>query len=152
VSSPTPHRFDDPIWPIRDVLGWVLDRDPAKFGRLYTEEDVKSALFRLNYTRGTRPEHDPRVLTTVLHALQRGDLVAYDGTNSVPRDFWTDKTPRYIRGAPDFLLRREDVLALWPDSRTQTSKAPPPITQLQGNRAEAVLPSVVDQGRAPNWQ
>jgi hypothetical protein len=152
VSSSTPHRFDDPIWPIRDVLGWVLDRDPAKFGRLYTEEDIKSALFRLNYTREARPERDPRVLTTVLHALQRGDLVAYDGTNSVRCDFWTDKTPRYIRGSADFLFRREDVLALWPDLRAQISRCPPPIRPLQGGQAAALVTKSEDHNRVPNWK
>jgi hypothetical protein len=130
----------------------VLDRDPAKFGRLYTEEDIKSALFSLHYTRAARPEHDPQVLTTVLHALQRGDLVAYDGTNPISRDFWTDKTLQYIRDSTPFLFRREHVLALWPDPRAQISKAPPPITPLGGGRAAAVPTSVADRGRAPNWQ
>jgi hypothetical protein len=149
---PAPSRFNDPIWDLRDVIGWVLDRDPAKFGRLYTKENITSALFRLNYTRGTRPEHDQQVLTTVVRALQRGDLVAYDGTNPVARDFWTDKTPQYIRDSTGFLFRREDVLALWPDPRTQISRAPPPITPLRGGAAAAVINNTGNNSRAPNWQ
>jgi hypothetical protein len=140
LSSPTPHRFNDPVWPIREVLGWVLDRDPAKFGRLCTDEDIKSALFSLNDTKGL--EHDPQVLKTVLHALQRGDLVAYAGTDPVPRNFWTDKTRQYIRDATDFLFRREDVVALWPT---------PPLNPVQ-SQAVTVHLRAADQDRAPNWQ
>jgi hypothetical protein len=142
VATPTPHRFDDPIWPIRDVLGWVLDRDPAKFGRLHTEEDLRSALGVVFYTRWPRPENDPQVLMTVLHALQRGDLVAYDGTNLIARDFWTDKTRQYMRGSTRFLFRREDVLVLLPDPRTLISRAPPPIRPLRGGRNPAMMEDV----------
>jgi hypothetical protein len=152
VSSPTPHRFDDPIWPIRDVVGWVLDRDPAKFGRLYTEQDIKSALFHRNYATDASPEHDPAPTTVLLHALQRGDLVAYDGTDRVPREFWTDKTPKYIRDSTRFLFRSEDVLAFWPDLRPQISRCPPPITPLQGGRAVAVVSNAGNPERAPNWR
>ncbi len=95
MSSPTPHRFDDPIWPIRDVLGWILDRDPLKFGRLFTDEDTKSAL--VGTIRRPRTERDRQVLTTVLHALQCGELVTYNEADAVSRDFWTDKTPGYIQ-------------------------------------------------------
>lgn len=103
----------------------MLDRDPAKFGRFQVEEDIKSALLRAHVRNVTfpRPERDPQVLTTVLHALQRGELLAYDGTDMVPRDFWIDKTPQYVRGASGFRFRREDVLALWPDPPGQTLQA-----------------------------
>jgi hypothetical protein len=126
LSTPTPHRFDYPIWPLRDVLGWVLDRDPVKFGRLFTEEDAKSALFRafVYNTRWPRPERDLQAQTTLLHALQRGELLAYDGPDLVARGFWTDKTPQYIRDCSRFLFRREDVIALWPDPLAQTLRAP----------------------------
>jgi len=145
VSSPTPHRFDHPIWTIRDVLGWVLDRDPSKFGRLFTEEDTKSALFRVHIYKTTwpRPECDPQVLTTVLHALQRSDLRSYDGTNSVPRDFWTDKTPQYVRDATRFLFRREDVLALWRDPRARSSQETAPIESPPSPR-EATIARATD--------
>jgi hypothetical protein len=91
-------------------------------------------------------------VTTVLHALQRGELVAYDGTDPVPLDFWTDKTPRYIRDSTRFLLRREDVLAIWSDVRAQISRAPPPITPLRGGVAAAVINGMPSESRAPNWQ
>ena len=77
----------------------------------------------------------------MLHPLQRGDLVVYDGTRAVPRDFWTDKNPHYIRASTRFLFRRKDVLALWPDPRRQVSWAPPPIASLRGARAEAITRS-----------
>ena len=56
MTSPSPHLFDDPIWSMRDAVGWVLDRDPGKFGRFWAEEDLKGALFgALLYTRYPRP-------------------------------------------------------------------------------------------------
>jgi hypothetical protein len=130
----------------------VLDRDPAKFGRLYTEQDIKSALFHRNYTTDASPEHDPSPTMVLLHALQRGDLVAYDGTDRVSREFWTDKTPRYIRDSTRFLFRSEDVLAFWPDLRPQKSRCPPPITPLRGGQAAATVSKPEDDDRLPNWR
>jgi hypothetical protein len=150
VSSPTPHRFDDPIWPIRDVLGWILDRDPLKFGRLFTDEDTKSAL--VGTIRRPRTERDRQVLTTVLHALQCGELVTYNEADAVSRDFWTDKTPGYIQDSTRFLLRREDVLALWPDPRTQILRAPAPIRPRREGVAAPVINSMPSESREPNWQ
>jgi hypothetical protein len=130
----------------------MLDRDPLKFGRLFTDEDTKSAL--VGTIRRPRTERDRQVLTTVLHALQRGELVAYNGADAVSRDFWTDKTPQYIRRSTHFLCRRENVLALWPyplpEPDTATA-APTPVLSAQAIEPEPRLaePHKRRRGAAP---
>jgi hypothetical protein len=42
MSSSTPHRFDDPLWEFGDILGSLMNPDPAKFGRFLTAEDYRS--------------------------------------------------------------------------------------------------------------
>jgi hypothetical protein len=120
-QSWSPTRFADPVWDLRDVIGWVLDRDPAKFGRLMNEIDVDTALFGAKvYTNMPRRECDPNARGTLLHALQRGDLVAHDGETTLPREYWGNITA----GIQDFrrALRlaiwfwRDDVLRLWPEA------------------------------------
>jgi len=127
----SPMRFADPVWDLRDVIGWVLDRDPATFGRLMNEIDVERAvrLAKL-YTRWPRPECDPNAQTTLLHALQRGDLVAHDGDTTLPREYWGSRTTRDFRR----LLRlavwfwRDDVLRLWPEAGGPAPPPTPPST------------------------
>jgi hypothetical protein len=46
LESPCAIRFNHPLWDLRDVLGWVLDRKPARFGRINSGEDWKSAMGR----------------------------------------------------------------------------------------------------------
>jgi hypothetical protein len=153
ARNSTPHRFKHPVWDLRDVFGWVLDRDPATFGRIHTETDWRSAAWAAKfYTTKFRPEHDPQAEQTLLHTLQRGELVAYDGNNPVVADFWLDKAPQRLRGFAPFLFRREDVLALWPDPRTQISRTPPPITPLSGGTAAAIINSIENDNRFPNWR
>lgn len=124
MSSPTPHRFKNPVWDIGDVLGWLIDREPAQFGRIATESDLRSALRRATwYTSRPWPrlERDPNAPTNLLHALQRGDLVASDpdkrgNDKSLSRDYWQAEDQRDIRAAIGRRLKfwREDVLRLWP--------------------------------------
>jgi len=47
------HRFDHPVWDLRDVIGWVLDRDPTQFGRIHNTEDAKSAVNIALFYNGT---------------------------------------------------------------------------------------------------
>jgi hypothetical protein len=60
VSTPTPHRFIDPIWQIRDVLGWLIDRDPTQFGRIVTRDDLWAATLYNNRAR----KDDNRAVTS----------------------------------------------------------------------------------------
>jgi hypothetical protein len=153
TPSAAPDRFKHPVWDMRDVFGWVLDRDSAKFGRIRTEDDWRAAVWAANfYTTMPRHEYDAQAGQTLLHALQRGELVGFNGTNPVGSDFWIDKTPQQLRGFARFLFRREDVLSPWPDLRAQISRAPPPITPLRGGVAAAVIDSMPSESRAPNWQ
>jgi len=112
-------RFVNPVWDLRDVIGWVLDRDPAKFGRLMNEIDVQSAVRRTKlYTRWPRPEYDANAQTTLLHALQRGNLAAHHGETTLAREYWGSRTeqdfPRTLRLGVWFW--RYDVLRLWPEA------------------------------------
>ncbi len=36
MSTPQPWRFREPYWSIRDLLGWLIDRDPGLFGCMYS--------------------------------------------------------------------------------------------------------------------
>jgi hypothetical protein len=121
VTSPTPHRFDWPSWELGDVFGWILDREPEQFGRIFTEEDLRSASYIAVLYRCAKGE--PSARTVLLHALQRGELIARDrnGTRVDP-DFWLPKSeadlPRLGRA---FLFRREEVLRLWPQEAGENS-------------------------------
>ena len=69
-ESPPSGRFNHPVWDLRDVIGWVLDRDPAQFGRIHSSEDARSAVrIALFYKRWPRKARDPNALMTILHAL-----------------------------------------------------------------------------------
>jgi hypothetical protein len=155
MSSPTPHRFKNPVWDIGDVLGWLIDRDSAQFGRIMTESDLRSALRRTFYTSRPRPERDPSAPTTLLHALQRGDLVASHpdkrgDDKSLGRDYWQAKDERDVRAAIARRLKfwREEVLALWPAELTDPT-APMLRSQVENRRKprRGPEPGTVDRFR-----
>ena len=117
MSTATPHRFENPVWEIGEVLGWLIDRDAAKFGRIVTIENLRGAKrYEVPYEGGNIPE---RIL---LHALQRGDLTASDTTTvansaSISREYWKLKNESDIQAeiARQLKFWRDDVLRLWPD-------------------------------------
>ena len=152
MSTPASRRFDDPVWDLRDVIGWVLDRDPAKFGRLMSVEDVRSAeSIARRYTSQPRPERDPNATRTVLHALQRGELPAHDGDTVLLREYWGGRAERDLRDAigRGLWFWRENVLSLWPYGshlpapEMATSKLPP----LRG----AALDDALDEWARFQW-
>lgn len=149
--NPGACRFLHPVWDLRDVFGWVLDRDPARFGRINSETDWHSAAWAARfYTVLPGKEFDRLADQTLLHALQRGELAGYSGTSRIPREFWIDKTELTLRNcAANFF--REEVLALWPDPRTRTSRLPEPIRPLTGSRAFAVCETELRIDRIPAW-
>jgi hypothetical protein len=113
AMTPTPHRFYWPAWELGDVFGWVLDRDRALFGRIFTEEDWRSASYiALIYPTN---EREPRAPTVLLHALQRGELIARDRDgHRIDLDWWLSKNEIDLRkAARRYLCPREEVLKLW---------------------------------------
>jgi hypothetical protein len=152
MVSPTPHRFTNPAWELGDVFGWLLDRYPAKFGRILTEDDWRSALWQVNYTSFPRAKHDPEAATRLLHVLQRGELIAFDTSSQpVKPDFWLAKDERDLRAATrKYLFRREHILRLWPDPQVQTaSRVPPPIEPLRGERNTVITDTLGN--KTPDW-
>ncbi len=143
MSSPTPHRFDHPVWDLRDVIGWVLDRDPAQFGRIHSTEDAKSAInVALFYTSHLRPERDPNALTTLLHELQLGRLIVHEGKAALPREHWGALTELDLRSAISrgLWFWSEDVLRLWPVEAAPVKAVASGISNRKGG-----------QNRVPNW-
>jgi len=116
VAIPASGRFDDPVWDLRDIVGWVLDRDPAKFGRLHSVEDVQSAVsISRRYTGRSWPERDPNALRTILRALQRGDRALHDRDTVLPREYWGWQVERDLLNAigRGFWGFRTDGLKVW---------------------------------------
>jgi hypothetical protein len=153
-ESPPSGRFNHPVWDLRDVIGWVLDRDPAQFGRIHSSEDARSAVrIVVFYKRWPRKARDPNPLMTILHALQRGELVAHQAKSALPREHWGEMTGRGLCAAirDGLWFWRDDVLALWPDLRVQVSRCPPPIKPLSGIQAAAILNKPAEHDRLPNW-
>jgi hypothetical protein len=151
VEEPGATRFTHPVWDLRDVFGWVLDRDSARFGRINSETDWKSAAWAARfYTDMPRTEFDRHADQTLLHALQCGDLTGYQGTLPFAQQFWIDKTELTLRYCAASFYR-EEVLALWPDPRTLISRAPPPITPLRGGYAPALVEREPNVDRSPQW-
>lgn len=151
-TNPGAGRFEHPVWDLRDVFGWVLDRDQTRFGRINSESDWRSAAWAARFYAEMpgRREFDRLADQTLLHALQRGELTGYRGSSAIPREFWIDKTELTLRHcAANFYC--EEVLALWPDPRTLKSRLPPPITPLRGRCAAAVLDCKPPMDRSPPW-
>jgi hypothetical protein len=116
-EPPSPGRFNHPVWDLRDVIGWVLDRDPAQFGRIHSVEDARSAVHIASFYKSRpRSERDPNALTTTLHALQRGELVAHQAKSALRPEHWGGITESGLRFAiqDGLWFWREDVLSLWP--------------------------------------
>jgi hypothetical protein len=152
AEPPSAGRFNHPVWDLRDVIGWVLDRDPAKFGRIHSVEDARSAVhIALFYNSWPRNERDPNALTTILHALQRGELVAHQAKSALPREHWGGITERGLRFAirDGLWFWREDVLTLWPVEAAALSQAPPSIQPIRVS--SAVPGDGKPKNRAPNW-
>lgn len=114
MSNLTPERFSNRFWDLGDVLGWIADRDPVKFGRIVSVHDLPPLIFRVE---PVPPEEGPE--EELLRALQDGNLVAYDlaevGENSrINADFWLFKNRGDIRGHIGRVsFRRNDVLQVW---------------------------------------
>jgi hypothetical protein len=152
AEPPSAGRFNHPVWDLRDVIGWVLDRDPAQFGRIHSVEDARSAVnIALFYKSRPRNERDPNSPTTILHALQRSELVAHQAKSALPREHWGGITERSLC----FAIRdgvwfwREDVLALWPVETVAVAAVPPSIQAIRAS--SAVAGNGKPQDRAPNW-
>ena len=112
VEEPGAARFAHPVWDLRDVVGWVLDRDPGRFGRINSDADWQSAAWAARfYPNMPRTEFDRHADQTLLHALQRGELAGYQGTVPIPRQFWMDKTELTLRYCVAYFYR-EEVLVL----------------------------------------
>jgi hypothetical protein len=145
VSIPSPERFNNSWWVIGDVIGWIADRDPEKFGRIATVADLPLPIFQSD---PNLRERAPEI--RLLRALERGDLVAYDPSNGkpVPRHFWRfknegDVSALFGRG---YSFEREHVLRLWPESEKEgpavnAAMAAPPSTK--GRRGP--VPGTVDR-------
>jgi hypothetical protein len=83
VEEPGAARFAHPVWDLRDVFGWVRDRDPGGFGRINSDADWQSAAWAARfYPNMPRTEFDRHADQTLLHALQRGELTGYKPTFS----------------------------------------------------------------------
>jgi hypothetical protein len=123
MSSPTPHRFEQPVWELGDLIGWVLDRDPAQFGRTFTAEDCRSALF-IAHLYKRQSVVDRNADRTILHTLQAGRLVVRDRNGQlVGRDAWMPRNEIYLRQAcREYLLYREDCLQLSPEHSQNQSE------------------------------
>lgn len=118
-SSPTPHRFDNPAWELGDVYGWVIDRDRSQFGRISTFDDWRSTRYIAALYAGH--EHEAGAGTVLLHALQRGNLIARDRTGRrVSADCWLAKAERDLPAlSREFLFRRDEVLEIWPNPENE---------------------------------
>jgi hypothetical protein len=111
MTTPQPWRFLEPCWYVRDVLGWLTDRDPKRFGRIVTRAEVGAAA---RYNKPARKDHNP--VRTLLHAFQHGRLLGFRDGQSVLVEFWSTKSLTDIRNDFETRVRRTDVLVLWPET------------------------------------
>jgi hypothetical protein len=111
MTTPQPWRFLELYWYVRDVLGWLIDRNPKRFGRILTRAEVGAAT---RYNDPARKEHNPA--RTLLHAFQQGRLLGFRDGQSVPIEFWSTKSITDIRNDVDTRVRRTEVLVLWPET------------------------------------
>jgi hypothetical protein len=142
--QPPPSRFDNPVWDLGNVIGWVLDRDPEKLGRIRTVEKARSAVFiAQQYARDPQAERDPKALTTILHALQRGRLFAHEGDRALPREYWGPQSECTLRNAitRELWFWREEVLTTWPVLPTGTEAVSPRVSECR-----------FSHDRVPNWK
>jgi hypothetical protein len=116
MSSPTPHRFNNPIWEFGDILGCLMDPNPTNFGRFVTVDDYRSELRRAQwYKRGKPPLHDENPARTLLHWLQRGDLTAFDKQEDkwLTKKDWVNKDERDVaNGVRRYVAERVEALQL----------------------------------------
>ena len=111
MTTSQPWRFLEPYWNVRDVLGWLIDRDPKRFARIFNLSDLRAATL---YRKPGRKDNNPT--RTLLHAFQEGRLQAFRDGQSVPVEFWSTRSAANVRDDVDTRVRRNDVLALWPES------------------------------------
>jgi hypothetical protein len=125
MASPTPHRFNSPRWYLADVFGWLLDRDPARFGSIFEAEEWLPE----SYGEAMAPDRQNKPLsrTVLMEALQRGDLIAYDPRGErVDPGFWLAKSEHDLPALGQvYRFHRDDVLRLWPHHPSDNQ---PPLT------------------------
>jgi hypothetical protein len=124
MPIPTPHRFDNPLWEVGDILGWLIDHDPANFGRFLTAEDYED--YRSEHRRavlyGKPLPLNENPTRTLLHWLIGGDLTVFDKQENkwLSEEDWYGKDERdVVRGIRRYVAKREEVLRLDQQKRNQ---------------------------------
>jgi hypothetical protein len=115
----TSWRFNEALWDMSDVVGWLLYRDPKNFGALLTSGDLR---------RATWKENAGVIFRELLNALQRGVLKAYRNCKEIPSDEWfAQKQPWEIIAhamGNGVVFRSADVLRLYPEGEIVSRKSP----------------------------
>jgi hypothetical protein len=108
--------FSEPSWPASRVLVWIAFRELSRI-----DDDWCSELRRATWytTHGAQAPVDANPKRTLLHALQEGKLRAIMDGEAKPPEAWFGVTERNFL-AMDFMLRRSDVLDLWPEKKTKS--------------------------------
>jgi hypothetical protein len=114
MSTPQPWRFREPCWSIRDLLGWLIDRDPGLFGRMVDRDELETATCYSN-----NAEKDDNPALCLLHAFQEGWLAALVNGEELPTEYWSGRTTDDILDDVLMRVRRSDVLVLWADKSTK---------------------------------
>jgi hypothetical protein len=145
-SSPTPHRFEHPLWAFGDVLGWLMDRHPNNFGRFWTQDDFRSEYYRRAMLKSGSPPLVKNPRQVLLHALQRGQLTAYRQGRRLDRTEWFAKTETDIlHGLRDFIVERDQVLNLWP-----AVNRPPTVSEQAAGDDQQSSPAATPPGFRTN--
>ena len=110
MTTPQPWRFLEPYWDVRDVLGWLIDRDPKRFGRIFNPSDLPAATLYIDPAR-----KDDNPTRTLLHAFREGQLQAFRDGQRVPVEFWSTRSAANVLDDVDTRVRRNDALAIWPE-------------------------------------
>jgi hypothetical protein len=118
APSPAAREFLDPFWSVRQIIGWLIDRDPRQFSRLFDRTDL---LAQLRYKKPAEGDHDP--LRTLLNAFQEGRLLGVRKGKKVSAETWATTTIEHLRGDVDTRVWRGDVLRLWPEAAAVAANA-----------------------------
>jgi hypothetical protein len=140
LSQPTPERFENPVWVMGDLIGWLIDPDPAKFGCAAEPGDLPLPIFHSDpAVRWRLPEGK------MLKALISGALTAYDPRSgqAIPRDAWIFCNVGDIRAGirRRLLFRREEVLRFAPElaasPSSRSARNSPTEDAMPGDRSNA---------------